>query len=354
MSCAAGWKSSESFELSSILSWIAVVGQSLCLGLAIVRMHRATSTARVKRGRVLLCMGMLVVSTMLRAMWFTIAACKKHESTIYADFVALSFLIRLSDLFDFTGFMMYLQTWAQFLHTATRFLPELRRLLTRFAAAPTSIRDRQMTKWTVIVSVIVWTASLGLNTIDAAFGHAGRPGGGCRVCYDTGILIIAGMALVVSGALAILGALLASSIASVNEGEMVARTDQIFAAASVRVRIVATICCAVYLIRFIMYSYRPMTGKLFPDWVYPWLFSTISLISTSTLIISTTVAQKRKHLLRQDESVRFESMVVVEATPEFLAEYKRHCQLDQTPEGGSASTGYRAPDPSLLSPEGKG
>jgi hypothetical protein len=98
------WVGSSAMSISAYFYWIFFALQS---GLVIKHLKRNLCL----RARVTTALICLALSTFCHGLWFTLRAC-------HFDLEFENFLNRFGHLLLFTGFTVYLTTWATFLHSA--------------------------------------------------------------------------------------------------------------------------------------------------------------------------------------------------------------------------------------------
>mmetsp|Transcript_41926 Transcript_41926/g.67420 ORF Transcript_41926/g.67420 Transcript_41926/m.67420 type:complete len:350 (-) Transcript_41926:191-1240(-) len=244
----------------------------------------------IRKSTVLASMGFLTASAGLHAIWCTLRACA------FDDFWE-NLINRFALLCLFTGFSLYLETWAIFLYATW---PSG---VASEAACGGSIASRR--KYIKLglrgVNTVFWIVVLSLSIV---FFY-GVKESNCDFCYDAGIILMS----MASSILAILFLIFGFSMYSqlyrliVDDFEDPGARLTIvkLRTAMKKVLIVGSITAANFCVKAVFFLRHPVTHTYSERGTYPWLFYTVVELVPISLLFSTVAPERPKG--REDTAV---------------------------------------------------
>lgn len=206
----------------------------------------------------------LILFTVLRLLWFT-------ERYLDKDGWAVYFANRLAQLFLFSGFSLYLESWV---------------IVVRQSSGQRLVRGKDDTdvldKATWIINLSVWALVFALS-----MSHFATEKG---ALYNSGGVVLAALTLALMLVVMFFGYLMQDAMSMV----------QLEAVQRLRRSIIVTsiVCFVCFSTRTAIWLYHPLSGHRSPYWTYPWLFYTCVEIPPVVALFGTLAAPLRDRLSR--------------------------------------------------------
>ena len=260
------WSSSTTaFQASVVIFWIFSVLQATGFVLHIRR--------GAKRQTVVTCMACLLASTVFRSVWFSIGVCRRlNEDEYFVQYV----LNRIALLLLFSGFVVYLETWATFAYQTSSF-QQLMKL-------PIDVYNRRVKRAVLFLNCFMWLAVFALS-VGTLADFRGNRSKSCPKCVEACIILIGVMLLVLAALFLVAAIKVYSSLMGVAAGVVEESGERARMAARKAIG-VGSICFANFLLGTIFWLWQPVQGERAPKWSYPLFFYTIiELLPTNLLFL---------------------------------------------------------------------
>ena len=260
---ACDWDRKQKFGVSTYMFWAAFVIEIVACAVWRKRWLRRSQDARF----VLVSIVSVTVSTLLRAIWFTLRGCGFDTATE-------NLINRFSCLFLFAAFSSYLASWVIFLRHTTDNGGNIRRIR--------SDSEESVSVFRALLAVNAF-ASLFLLAMSVAFY-----GFDCESCYNVGIICISMISCLLSAGFTSYGIAMKRTLSGYADSMDVLRCNarKTIDAAVRKVIFVGLISTACFLTRAVFFMWKPASGKYAPEIAYPWFFYTVvELVPTACLFV---------------------------------------------------------------------